>query len=108
MIQKKVTSNSVVKSSSSVLKEDTSSLTDQFKELKLRVDAVKQKRSEKLAMLEMYKQQYNALVQKVKELGIEKVSDLPNVIKAKEAELSQKFEELEKKLQQAEKILNGQ
>jgi len=108
MIQKKVTSNSVVKSSSSVSKEDTSSLTDQFKELKLRVDAVKQKRSEKLAMLEMYKQQYNALVQKVKELGIEKVSDLPNVIKAKEAELSQKFEELEKKLQQAEKILNGQ
>jgi len=100
MLTKQVLSTSVVK--------EASSSVDRFTELKTRVETVKQKRSEKLALLEMYKGQYNKLVQQVKDLGIEKVSDLPTVIKEKETELIQQLAELEAKLQQAEAILNGQ
>jgi len=93
--------------STSVVKE-ASSFVNKFTELKTRVEAVKQKRSERLALLEMYKGQYNRLVQQVKDLGVEKVADLPAIIKTKEAELLQHVALLEEKLQQAESILNGQ
>jgi adenylyl- and sulfurtransferase ThiI len=76
--------------------------------LKQKIDNLKQLQNQKLALLKVYKEQYNELVKKLKEeFGIDKVSDVPSIIKAKEEELNTLLLDLESKINQAENIINN-
>jgi hypothetical protein len=81
--------------------------TERLNAAKQRVTKCEQLRSQKLALLQMQTDKYNQTVQKIKELGIEDINELPKYIQEQEAQVDTDLTALEALLTQAEAILNA-
>jgi hypothetical protein len=83
------------------------SAEERVRAVKQRIATYEKKRSEKLALLQMQRAQYNKIVGQVAELGVAKVNDLPATLKALEDELVAMLTDIEAKLDEAESLVNG-
>lgn len=78
---------------------------EKLQDFEKRIEVLKQHRTAKSTELKILQEQYNVQVEELKNLGITDLQNLPQTIAQLDADIQQKEQELETKIQNLEQII---